>query len=206
MPSTTIHDWMLFVPNTGKRWARELYEEASAAYMEPHRMYHTLSHIHSMLKLLGNMTADQFWATWYHDFVYNPLARDNEERSAEIAANRLRRIGVEPSNVVQMILATKTHAVDRSRPTETLAFLDADMAILGQPPEVYRIYAELVRQEFHMVPDDQYRVGRLAFLDTTIEAPEIYGTQAFKDRFEKQAKVNLLWERDQLTYKGNDDG
>lgn len=198
MASTTIHDWMLFVPNMGKRWARGLYDEVSAAYMQPHRMYHTISHIHCMLKLLGNMTADQFWATWYHDFFYDPLARDNEERSAEIAAARLRTIGVDSTNVVRMILATKTHAVDRSRSTETLAFLDADMAILGQPPEVYRTYAELVRQEYHMVPDELYRTGRLVFLNTTIDAPEIYGTQTFKDRYEKQAEVNLIWERDYL--------
>lgn len=88
--------------------------------------------------------------------------------------------------------------VDRSRPTETQAFLDADMAILGQPLEVYRTYAELVRQEYHLIPDDQYRAGRLAFLNATIGAPEIYGTQKFKDLYEKQAEVNLIWERDHL--------
>ena len=60
------------------------------AYGEPHRHYHTLTHIVKMLNALREFGKDLQHheevelAIWFHDAVYDPQRTDNEE-----ASNRL---------------------------------------------------------------------------------------------------------------------
>ena len=57
--------------------------------------------------------------------------------------------------VVEYILATKSHPVDR-RADPLSCFLDADMAVLGKRPEAYDGCAALIREEYRHVPHDVY--------------------------------------------------
>lgn len=178
---------------------RAAFDEAVLAYSEPHRHYHTLRHVGAMLLLLeqsGFLNVRTFWATWYHDVVYDPLRNDNEERSAELAGPALRSLGV-PDDVIDdityMILATKLHEVGE-RPALVHAFLDADMAILGSPAETYDQYANNVRREFSMYPDPEYLTGRKRFIEKTLAAAAIFGHPWFHARFEQQARLNLRQE------------
>ena len=45
-------------------------------------------------------------------------------------------------------------------------FIGADLSILWSQPQTYRWYARGVRAEYAHVPNDQYRIGRAAVLDS----------------------------------------
>lgn len=183
--------------------ANEAYREVSAAYQEPHRAYHTLTHLRHFFGELDAIPLSDpavEWATWYHDVIYLPGARDNEARSAELARERLHRMGVEEALIVrieQLIHATRTHG-PATDDIEAL-FLDADMSILGAEPDRYAQYAEAVRQEHRRIPAFLYRRGRKAFLRETLARPAIYLTEHFRDRVEQQARINMAAELETLT-------
>src|SRR5438105_4503102 len=114
-----------------------------AAYSAPERHYHNLEHLDEMFRVpdrLAPNVADPAavqLAIWFHDAVYDPRAKDNESRSADLAHTLLGPIGVprsELDRVARLVLATAhlsggQPAGDR----ETAILLDADLAILGSP-------------------------------------------------------------------------
>ena len=172
------------------RWLRDL----EARYSEPHRHYHTLAHIEHMLELLPHADETVVAAVWFHDAIYD--GPRNEERSAELATRALRELGFAPQKielVERMILATKRHERG-DLPQEALAFLDADLSILGTDRERYDEYVRQVRKEYAHVPDDAFRTGRNAILRTFLERPRLYFTDEFFERFEASARANLYRE------------
>ena len=64
-----------------------LYRNLTHRYSEPHRAYHNLNHIKSMLDNFDTVrhTAEApnalEWAIWYHDVIYDPQLKDNEKLS-----------------------------------------------------------------------------------------------------------------------------
>jgi predicted metal-dependent HD superfamily phosphohydrolase len=182
------------------RWVK-----LSAAYSEPGRRYHTLTHLHHMLAHLlpakqeiRNFDAVLF-ALYYHDFIYNISAKDNEEKSAEFASNILNELHV-PKDTIdscrQHILATKTHALSESH--DTNLFTDADLSILGQDWNSYRTYCEQVRQEYAIYPDTLYKPGRRKVLEHFLAMKSIFKTDRFIKQFENQARLNLAREINDL--------
>ncbi len=171
--------------DVAERWLREL----QTRYSEPHRHYHTLAHIEHMLELLPHADETVVAAVWFHDAVYD--GPRNEERSAELAACALHELGFAQIPLVErMILATKRHERG-DLPEPALAFLDADLAILGSDRERYDEYVRQVRQEYAHVPDDAFRTGRNAILRAFLSRPRLYFTDEFFERFERAARANL---------------
>src|SRR5262249_33556246 len=122
-------------PDVIERLFKTLVEHYSARG----RAYHTLSHIQSLLSMseplkgkFQNYEAVCF-AIWFHDVIYNTKKSDNEEKSADFAAQALTSLGVSEQTIMivrEMVLATKHHrGVNLS--WDTKAFLDLDTAILG---------------------------------------------------------------------------
>lgn len=172
------------------------FEQLCAAYNEPHRFYHDLNHIASMLGLLeasGFDTPLAQWAVWYHDVIYKPGSTKNEKRSAELAELIMRSLNVDEDlirNTVQTILETKNHQT-KSTKKDVLAVLDADMSILGMDEEIYLNYRESVRKEFSHIPNFLYRRGRKKFIKSILKQPYIYHLDWFRARLEKQARKNM---------------
>jgi predicted metal-dependent HD superfamily phosphohydrolase len=164
-------------------------------YSEPHRSYHTLEHIRELLALLPQASEEVYAAVWFHDLIYD-LRGANEERSADVAHEalvdlRFPRAAVD--RVTKMILATRDHDPG-DLPEEARLFLDADLAILGSPPQRYREYAEAIRFEYSWVPDEVFRVARDGVLRDFLAKPFLYRTDAMRQRFEDQARDNIAWE------------
>jgi predicted metal-dependent HD superfamily phosphohydrolase len=181
--------------------AQQMFDRLAAAYASPGRFYHTLDHVAQMLRLVAPLRdrARDFTAVllavWFHDVVYDPRAKDNEEQSAALADRVLREGGVAKEMIAEarrLILLTKTHELE---PTDTdgILLVDADLAILGAPPEEYQRYAAASRQEYAWVSDEAYRKGRRAVLDSFLRRPRIYRSEALA-ALEPQARCNLAAE------------
>ena len=172
---------------TMDRWWRDI----ESRYAEPHRHYHTLTHIEHMLDLLPHADETMLAAVWFHDAIYGK--GNDEEQSAALARRALSELRFPPDvvdSVESLILATKSH--DRADvPASALPFLDADLAILGTDDERYRKYVEGVRREYAYVPDDLFRDARGAILRRFLARPSIYATDEFRARFEEKARENI---------------
>jgi predicted metal-dependent HD superfamily phosphohydrolase len=189
-------------PDVGK--AQALWLEIRTAYTNPARYYHTLTHLDNMITQLvpyRHMFANWYTLTLaiaYHDAVYDPQENNNEEKSAELAASRLKEINfpeTERTRCIQFILATKKH---ERADSETNIFTDADLSILGAEPEAYTLYTQQIRKEYGMYPDFLYKPGRKIVLQHFLSMDTIYKTEAFKSAYEARAKVNLKHELEML--------
>lgn len=185
-----------------------LAAELGAAYGQPHRAYHNLRHIESLLALFDNVAIDVGWsapadvytAILFHDAIYDPIAKDNEARSAAWARRAIVETPLlaDADAVADLIELTAKHGALETATGDAALFLDADMAILGSDAARYRGYAHEVRREYSMVPAPAYRTGRGAFLASVLAKPRIYFTPYFHDRLDAQARTNLAWEQTHL--------
>ncbi len=167
-------------------------------WSEPQRAYHNLEHLAHCLAelsdaadLVANRDGVEF-ALWFHDAVYDPKAADNEERSAELAAQVAGQAGLSAafaSRVCELILATKRH--EPAADGDAAVLLDVDLSILGQTAERFDRYETEIRQEYAWVPEEVFRVKRAEILATFLTRPSIYQTETFRFRYEAVARENL---------------
>lgn len=170
-----------------------------SSYCHPQRYYHNLGHIQLMMAILERMKslATDFPAiylsTWFHDFIYDPTAADNEEKSAEYAGEVLRRLNIPASTIATtqtLILRTKHHeAAEDERDIQI--FLDADWAILGEETAEYQFYAQAIRREFVQFSEADYSQGRTHFLEGILKRDRLYFTPLMFEEREAIARRNI---------------
>lgn len=182
-----------------------------SAYCSQDRYYHTLGHIQGVLEtvegmrsLARNFPAIQL-AAWFHDAIYDPKAKDNEERSAEYAAAALHTLQVPQVTidaVTAMILYTKFHQVPGDD-IDSHILLDADLGILGSDEPEYQFYAGAIRREYAWMPEEEYQRGRVQVLLNFLKRDRIYFTknQVF-DELEARARRNIRAEIKTLSSNG----
>jgi predicted metal-dependent HD superfamily phosphohydrolase len=179
--------------------ATEIFNDIVARHSESQRRYHGLSHLTALLDLLGKHATHLApgsaprLALWWHDAIYDPTVKDNEEQSAILARDHLARLGAPATlieDVAAIILITKNH-LEGGSAGEGDYFLDADIAILGAPPSVYDAYTVGVRQEYSWAPDDAFRAGRSAFLRKALTWPRLFRTDIFESTYAAQARANM---------------
>lgn len=184
-------------------------DDLLARYREPHRRYHTATHIMLVLRHLHDLapasamqpSPEVIAAALYHDAIYDPRAADNEAHSAALAVADLAEIGWPADRCVSvqaLIVATAGHvAEDESAPTadgnaaETAMLLDADLAILGAEPGAYQAYVNGVRAEYAHVDDDQWRAGRARVLQHFLDRPRLFATEFMYTALEHRARANI---------------
>jgi predicted metal-dependent HD superfamily phosphohydrolase len=176
-------------------------------YAETHRYYHDLTHLAEVLAALRVLTAETdlpvpvVCAAYWHDAVYDPRADDNEQRSADLAAAELSRLGLAPQvveEVVRLVLLTVAHdPVAEDRHGALLS--DADLAVLAAEPHRYERYAAGVRREYAHVGPLAFQEGRAAVLRDLLGRPRLYATQEGRRRWEDAARRNLRDELIRLT-------
>lgn len=175
-----------------------LWNEIEKKYSSRKRHYHNLEHLVALINQLNecrNKINDWdvlLFSVFYHDAVYNVLKSDNEERSAELAVQRLLQIQFpfDKINLVrEQVLATKSHAISSN--ADTNFFTDADLSILGQSPAVYEQYCRQIRKEYSIYPDIIYKPGRKKVILHFLEMERIFKTEYFFSKYEMQARENL---------------
>jgi predicted metal-dependent HD superfamily phosphohydrolase len=183
---------------TNKRLIDQVWAEIEKSYSNPKRFYHTLAHLQQFYNELVDARAyienqdALLFSLFFHDLVYNPLRRDNEERSIIIAENRLATLDV-PKELISkcsiLIMATKSH--QRTADEDTNIFTDADLSILGQPADIYAAYTTGIRKEYILYSDMLYKPGRKAVVQHFLSQDRIFKTDHFFQKYEQQARENL---------------
>ena len=182
--------------------AEDAFADLAARYSDPARSYHTLRHVAEVLDTIDGLRdqardlAAVRFAAWFHDAVYDTHARDNEERSADLAGEVLRGLHVPDGTTAAargLILLTASHRADPSD-RDGQVLLDADLAVLGAPADQYAAYSRAIRQEYAWVPEEQYRLGRKQVLEGFLRRERIYHLDAMYSAREIQARRNLAAE------------
>lgn len=177
--------------------AREL-QTLLAAWDEPQRHYHDQRHLAECLahwaawRSQAEHPGELGLATWYHDAVYDPQAKDNERRSADWAVRTLRAAGLGDAvaqRVDALVMATCHAAPARSADERLLS--DIDLAVLGAPPARFADYDRAIRHEYAWVPEALYREKRREVLQQFLQRPRIYQTPPAFQALEAQARANL---------------
>lgn len=180
--------------------------EIEAAHAQPPRAYHNFGHVQALLQHHRDVVAGPGWrqprevalAMLYHDAVYEAGRGDNEARSAMMARAAIARwlpdAGVDAERVVALIELTARHGHVRGDELDADAalFLDADMAILGAPPDVFDAYDRGIAEEYRgKVPGFLFRLNRRRFLKGVLAQPRIFFSDFFHARYDAQARENL---------------
>lgn len=185
----------------------ELFDQLLTAYNEPQRHYHTQQHL---LECLTQFTAsidaaahpgEVEIALWFHDSIYNTQVPNNEHLSAEWAEQALARAGADKSVIqrVHALVMATCHDVTPTEPDQQL-LVDIDLSILGAPAARFDEYDRQVQTEYSWVPVDIYQAKRKEIIHTFLDRPYLYSTPQFRDRFEKQARINLTHLVKQLSH------
>jgi predicted metal-dependent HD superfamily phosphohydrolase len=176
----------------------QCFDALLAAYSEKHRHYHTSRHIDHCLREFDSATslarepAEVELALWFHDAIYDPHSSKNEERSADWACELLTRHHASAERVSRVrdhILATRHEAA--ASDADSRLVVDIDLSILGVDETAYAQFEVNVRREYRWVPSLLFRRKRAEILESFLARPQIYTTELFRERYERQARHNL---------------
>jgi len=176
---------------------QKIFNKLIIAYSEKQRAYHTVQHLYECLLLLESIRADLndadavALALWFHDAVYDPQAKDNELKSAEMFEQYLAQdLLVDIVQKIKLwILATQKHEATNELDLQFL--LDIDLAILAAPPDRFAEYEQQIQKEYAWVDPDIYLIKRKQVLAHFYQTEPLYQTEYFQQNFEQRAKENL---------------
>lgn len=179
----------------------KLFELLQALYSNRH--YHSLDHIADCLerfdeiKHLAKHPNELEVAIWFHDSIYITVPGaiyDNEGESAELASKILSdyNISINFRKMVRRLILTTRHNI---LPTDEdgKLMVDIDLAGLGYSPELFELNGQKIRKEYSWVKsDDDFWTARADFFRKMMAGrPNIYLTEYFRGKYEKQARLNL---------------
>lgn len=178
-----------------------LFVELATAYGEASRHYHGTTHLLDCLQQLDRVQHlaehphEVEVALWFHDAVYDAKAKDNEEQSAAWVVRELSASAesVEVINRIEALILATRHQASPTVADEQL-LVDIDLSILGAEQTNYDQYSTNIHAEYAWVPMADYIRGRAAVLEQFLARPFIYNTTWFRERYEEQARENLLRE------------
>ncbi|MDF2416650.1 metal-dependent hydrolase [Acinetobacter beijerinckii] len=176
---------------------QKVFNKLIAAYSEKQRAYHTVQHLYECLLLVGTIRSDLNdanaveLALWFHDAVYDPQAKDNELKSAELFVQYLAQdLSIDIVEKIKLwIIATQKHEATNELDLQFL--LDIDLAILAVSPERFDEYEQQIQHEYAWVDPDVYSIKRKQVLAHFYQTVPLYQTEYFQQNFEQSAKNNL---------------
>lgn len=129
----------------------------------------------------------------FHDIVYEPTSKTNEEDSAQFFLDYLNVddgiVCSNPEEIHRVILATKNHL---STEHDSLPFwgrylLDLDLYGMGDS-ELYTKNGKKIREEYYMFSDEEFYKGRISFLENFLSHERIFRVFTFR---EKSTRLNM---------------
>lgn len=173
------------------------FDALELKYRSAERFYHGIAHIEACIGLWQQHIPafarpyEAALTLFYHDVIYEPGRRDNEEQSAVYFRKDGVRAGL-PSDVVERIVAhivgTASH---RSAGNDSRLINDIDLSILAAEASEYDRYVENIRREFAPVAaNEEFKSGRMRFVESMLACDAIFVSQPF-EKYEKKARRNL---------------
>ena len=174
-----------------------MLERLAARYAEPQRHYHTWAHVLACFDARDQLTRAKSpeidLALLFHDAIYEPLAKDNEDKSAELLVEEGRRAWLDDGVLLRAraLVAVTKHDAEPAGSEEACIVVDADLSILGADAARFDVYEDEVRREYAVVPEPAYVAGRRAVLQGFLARPKIYATRRGQELWEARARENL---------------
>ncbi|WP_299455821.1 adenylyltransferase/cytidyltransferase family protein [uncultured Microscilla sp.] len=141
-------------------------------WQSPHRFYHNETHLQFLIDEIEKLYALDgindharhilLLTAFFHDIVYEPLANDNEEKSAQLLDKMVTARYPDAQIVREMILDTKTHE-PKSQLSEVFCSLDMHIVESGSFAELQKWEFQIFK-EYQMVDYKFYKQGRLKLL------------------------------------------
>jgi len=130
-------------------------------------------------------------ALWFHDAVYAPGARDNEQRSADLFRlwGRAWFFPALVDKITGFILITK-HRQPPDEGDESYV-VDIDLSSFGEDWPIFLRDTRNVRNEQAHVPDAVYHPAHARFLNMLLNRPSIFHTDFFFGCYEESARRNI---------------
>mmetsp|Transcript_11792 Transcript_11792/g.11430 ORF Transcript_11792/g.11430 Transcript_11792/m.11430 type:complete len:227 (+) Transcript_11792:71-751(+) len=181
----------------------KIWSTIESKYGEAGRAYHTLEHIDNLFSVyesykmrITDANAVKL-AIIFHDIVYDPKSKLNEEKSAELFSLLLK--DHLDANLIEKvnfyIIETIKHNPIDSTDQDLHYFIDFDMSILGSERKEYESYTRKIRKEYSHVDDEAFCSGRSGFLISTLKSENhIFSTPEFHMQMEQKARDNMAWE------------
>jgi predicted metal-dependent HD superfamily phosphohydrolase len=198
-PLVNFERWSRACMDVGVAPEERDYRRVRRAWNGMGRHYHTLTHLDACLREfdgvreLAARPAEVELALWLHDAVYRSWRRDNEARSAELAADLFRAAPIECVERVRYMILDTQHR-EQELGGDNALVVDVDLSILGQPAEVYGGFERAIRREYWWVPRARYVAGRSAVLEGFLGRSSIYQHDVFYRRYEARARENVMAE------------
>jgi len=192
-----LHRWNALLPGH-EGLGRELLDR----WGEEHRHYHARTHLLAVLETLELLRPDPprpvLLAAWFHDAVYDGVPGRDEERSAELVVGSLAGTRVAADEVAETARLVRLTASHRPDPGDHCGALlcDADLSVLGRPPEDYRRYLADVRKDYAGVSDADFATGRAAVVRRLLALDPLFHTPVARRLWLDAARRNL---RNELT-------
>ena len=180
-------------------WERdEIADKMKGSY---HRRLHVidcLNEFYHIRHLVKNPDAMEC-AILFHDVIYDPLSKTNEEDSAIYAEKILRERGLPADFIAEVkryILLTTHTTIPEDMDGKYM--VDIDVSIFWKEFRKYLQYSKDVRREYYMYPDAKYKSGRKDVLKFFLGKENIFHTEYFQELYKDKAKQNIQHELDLL--------
>lgn len=172
-------------------------DKLAQAYNEPHRKYHNFGHIARMFEIAATenipLSMEEVLAIWFHDFVYVPCQKDNEEKSSnaflELYKNShpIERTSIQVAS--RIILDTKKEEIEHSGNSGTV--IDLDLWDLGT--DRYWSNKERIKEEFlpYLDSDQAFYSGRTYWIESMLARDSIFVSKYATLEMERAARKNL---------------
>ena len=183
----------------GQRIPSEMISRLIPRYAEPHRRYHTWSHVAHVFDASERISEDRSLplalAIFYHDAVYRPGHAGNEEESAELLLSEGNRSGLPPDvlkEAAALVQLTAHAAGDVDASERARVLLDADLSILGAPEDAFDAYERAVAEEYTTVfSPAKFFAGRKDFLEKLLKREWIFHSERGRRLWEGPARANI---------------
>lgn len=178
-------------------------EYLKSEYSGEKRLYHNWDHVESMLKWtkIFPYAPELTLAALFHDAVYDPMAKDNEERSVDMMRSIVTKSKTRDLAEECILYCKKPFSPSELAPA---IFTDIDYSILGSDRITYMHYMNAICEEYciDICNKDAYINGRLSFLNSMKDrfnnTGKIFNTRMFNDMLGLHAIGNISAEIEYL--------
>ena len=210
-------------------WQERVWQILCFGYRNEDRFYHSFDHIvdclHKFKLIKDKIKYPKAFelAIWFHDIIYNPLSKNNEDESANLAYNLIYEIDKELAvRVKELVLFTKwdsswfldgsvgklykTHGCDFETLNEDFLYLrDIDWSGFGMDWDYYCSNTEDICRESPYMDYETFCRKRIGFLEWLKVLQDnyrpLYSTEFFSDMLTERANQNINRELELLKEK-----